>query len=162
MHYRSSRLLLPLRSPEQGLVAKSGPPKLAERRTRVIILTQLNVPNFRFFVGKKRSNASFCIVPFAGPNKKIERRNVTAFVWQKSAAPSADRALRHRGCTIEVPGSCFPHDRQNRAPLRNRGRGNSRKRLTRVIILIQSNFRRPKTKILGAVNRREFQRSFPR
>jgi hypothetical protein len=31
---------------------------------------------------------------------------MTAFVLQKSAAPSA--ALRHRGCTIEVPGSCFP------------------------------------------------------
>ncbi len=59
-----------------GPVAKSGPPKLAERRTRVIILTQLNVPKLRFFVGKTRSNTSFCIVPFAGSNKKIEKRNM--------------------------------------------------------------------------------------
>ena len=92
-----------------GPVAKSGPPKLAERRTRVIILIQyLMFPNFGFSSEKKRSNASFCIVPFAGSNKKIEKTERDCVCVTKSAAPSADRALRHRGCTIEVSGSCFP------------------------------------------------------
>ena len=71
-------------------------------------------------------------------NEKIEKAERDCVCVAKSAAPSADRALRHRGCTIEVPGSCFPAI-AGTGPVARSGPPKLAERRTSVIILIQLN-----------------------